>query len=119
MAYEKRHQKLLPRRQFISRMGQHFLIAMGMILISLCVGIFGYAFFEKMSFLDALLNAAMILGGMGPITTLKTVGGKIFASLYALFSAFLFIGVAGVLLAPLVHRLLHRFHMDEEDSTPA
>ena len=90
-------------------------MSIGIIFGSLAIGVFGYWFFEGMSFLDALLNASMILGGMGPVTQLVTPAGKVFASFYALFSAFVFIGVAGVLLSPLIHRILHRFHLDEDD----
>jgi hypothetical protein len=115
MRFERKHQDLLPRRQFLSRLGRHLLISIGIILGSLGIGVLGYWFFESMSLLDAVLNASMILGGMGPVTKLETVGGKLFASFYALFSAFVFIGVAGVLLSPLIHRILHRFHLDEDD----
>ena len=115
MRFEKKHQGLLTRRQFISRIVRHLLIAIGIVLVSLGIGALGYWYFEQMSFLDALLNASMILGGMGPVTQLATTGGKIFASFYALFSAFVFLGVAGVMFAPIIHRLLHHFHLDEDD----
>jgi ABC-type glycerol-3-phosphate transport system permease component len=115
MGFEKKRQGLLTRRQFIVRISRHLLISIGIVLISLGIGVLGYWYFERMSFLDALLNASMILGGMGPVTQLATPGGKIFASFYALFSAFAFLSVAGVMFTPLIHRLLHRFHLDEED----
>ena len=114
MRFEKKDQELLPRRHFISRMVRHFLISTGIILGSLALGVSGYWFFESMSFLDALLNASMILGGMGPVTQLATTGGRLFASFYAIYSSFVYLGVAGVLLAPLIHRILHRFHLDED-----
>lgn len=115
MRFERKHHDLLPRKQFISRLGRHLLISIGIIFVSLAIGVFGYWFFERMNCIDAVLNAAMILGGMGPVAQLETTGGKLFASFYALLSAFVFIGVAGVLLAPLVHRILHRFHLDEDE----
>jgi hypothetical protein len=115
MRFDKKHQDLLPRKKFLSRLGRHLLISLGIILVSLAIGVVGYWFFESMSLLDAPLNASMILGGMGPVSQLETAGGKLFASFYALFSAFVFIGVAGILLSPLVHRILHRFHLDEND----
>jgi len=78
--------------------------------ISLFIGVSGYHFFENLPWLDALLNASMILGGMGPVDTLKTVGGKLFASFYALYSGLVLIGLMGLLLAPVFHRILHTFH---------
>ena len=115
MRLEKKRQGLLTRRQFIARISRHLLISIGIVLFSLGIGVLGYWYFERMSFLDALLNASMILGGMGPVTQLTTPWGKVFASFYALFSAFVFLGVAGVMFAPLIHRLLHRFHLDEDE----
>jgi len=114
MKFEKRLDDLLPRKRFVVRLSRHLFIALGIIIFSLGIGIIGYWYFEGMSLLDALLNASMILGGMGPVAQLRSSGGKIFASAYALFASFVFIAVAGVVLAPLVHRLLHRFHLDDE-----
>lgn len=78
----------------------------------LAIGIAGYAFFEGMSFVDAFVNAAMILSGMGPMGELKTTGGKVFAGLYAIFSGLIIIIAAGFVLAPIFHRVLHRFHVE-------
>jgi hypothetical protein len=114
MKFEKIHDDLLPRKQFVVRLSHHLFLALGIVTFSLGIGIFGYWYFEDMSFLDALLNASMILGGMGPVAQLRSSGGKIFASAYALFASFVFIAVAGIILAPLLHRLLHRFHIDDE-----
>lgn len=88
-----------------------------MILISLAAGMAGYHWFESMSWIDAFANAAMILSGMGPLEPLHTDAGKIFAGLYALFSGLALIGVAGIMFAPVIHRFLHRFHMDEDSRT--
>jgi len=87
-------------------------VAGAIVFFSLVLGILGYHFFEKLRWLDALLNASMILTGMGPVDQLQTTGGKLFASFYALFSGIVFITTAGLLLAPLMHRLMHKFHLE-------
>jgi hypothetical protein len=89
------------------------LVALGLIAASLAVGISGYMEFEGMSLVDAFLNAAMILSGMGPAGPLVTAGGKIFAGIYAIFSGLLIFGIAGLILAPIFHRILHSFHVTE------
>ena len=113
--YEHRSEPLLPRRQFLRRMALHILVAGGVLTASLAIGILGYHFLERMDWVDSLLNASMILGGMGPVGTLQTVPGKVFASIYAIFSGVIFLVVAGILIAPLAHRLMHRLHIDEID----
>jgi hypothetical protein len=85
-----------------------------MIAGALGIGILGYHYFEGLPWIDALVNAAMILGGMGPINELHTNGGKVFAACYALFSGLAFIVIMAVLFAPAVHRFLHRFHLESE-----
>ena len=85
------------------------------IAVSLCVGVVGYHWLAGFEWIDSLLEASMILGGMGPIKELSTSSAKIFASMYALFSGLVFIGIMGVVLAPIVHRMLHKFHLDEKD----
>ncbi len=110
--YEHRTRPLLPRIEFFFRVLRHAAIAVGIVFVALGIGVLGYHHFEVMPWIDALLNASMILGGMGPVNTLNTAGGKIFASAYALFSGVVFIGVMGVILAPFAHRLLHRFHLE-------
>jgi hypothetical protein len=114
--FEHRAQPLLNPREFLIRQLIYLLVALGIITGSLVIGILGYHFFEKLSWVDSLLNAAMILGGMGPVNTLSTTAGKIFASFYALYSGIVFLVSVGVILAPLYHRFLHRFHMEAEDS---
>lgn len=113
--YERHNQPLLPRRQFIDRLTRHVVFGVGLIAVSLGIGILGYHFFENLSWLDSLLNASMILGGMGPVNSLNTTGGKIFASVYALFSGIIFLVAAGVMVAPVVHRILHRMHLNDDD----
>jgi hypothetical protein len=112
--YEHRSQPLLSRAEFWRRLLRHGGVALVIMGAALTVGVLGYRWTEDMPWIDALLNASMILGGMGPVGELHTVGGKLFASIYALFAGVVFIGLAGVLLAPLMHRLMHRFHLPEK-----
>jgi hypothetical protein len=114
--FEHRRQPLLTPREFLVRQVTYLLVASAIITASLVIGILGYHFFEKLPWIDSLLNAAMILGGMGPVNSLSTSGGKIFASFYALYSGIVFLVSVGVILAPLYHRFLHRFHMGVEDT---
>jgi hypothetical protein len=117
--YEHFRQPLIPRAAFFLRLAWHVLIALGIVLVSLAIGIVGYHEFESLSWIDATVNAAMILGGMGPVNVLNTNAGKLFASFYALFSGIIFLVAIAVLLAPAVHRFLHRFHFefDSDSST--
>jgi len=111
--YERRKHPLLSRAEFRKRVGRHGLVALGVLLFGLGIGVLGYHFFAHLSWVDSLLNASMILAGMGPVDPLPTDAAKIFASCYALFSGLAFIGIVSVLLAPFVHRTLHRFHAEE------
>jgi hypothetical protein len=110
--YEPKRWPLLPRPAFYARLLRHLLVALGFVAGSLLLGIWGYRHFEHLSYLDALLNASMLLGGMGPVAELHTTGGKLFASFYALFSGICFLVIAGVLFAPVIHRFLHQFHLE-------
>jgi len=112
LQYEHRRDRLLPRRQFVRRLVGHALFVLGLGALSLLGGMAGYHWLEGLSWLDAFLNAAMILGGMGPVAPLQTPAGKLFAGLYALYSGMVLLVMVGVLMAPVVHRLLHRFHLD-------
>jgi len=102
------------RRQFWRRMGLHAAISFALLVVSLGVGMWGYGHFEHMRWRDAFLNAAMLLGGMGPVKTDLSEPGKVFAGLYALYSGLVVIAVAGLLLGPGVHRLMRRVHWEEE-----
>jgi hypothetical protein len=112
--YEHHKQPLASRQVFVQRVVTNALIGAAMILIALGIGILGYHFFEGLSWIDSLLNASMILGGMGPVNALQTTAGKLFASFYALFSGVVFIAAMGVLAAPVFHRFLHHFHLADE-----
>jgi hypothetical protein len=113
--FETRNQPLLSRAAFAIRMLKYFAAAMGVVFVSLFTGMLGYHFLGGMSWMDAFLNASMILSGMGPVGELKSEGIKLFAGIYALYSGLVLILTSGLLLAPLLHRLLHCFHLDEDD----
>lgn len=115
--YEHRRQPLIPRRLFVGRMAKHALGALALVAITLSLGVAGYHWLEGLAWIDAYLNAAMILGGMGPVAELHTTGGKVFAGTYALFAGMVFLVGVGVLFAPVVHRAMHRFHLDEETAS--
>jgi hypothetical protein len=110
--YEHRAAPLLPRTVFLRRLARHGGIALALVSVSLAIGILGYHVLEGLAWIDALLNAAMILGGMGPVDQVHTAAGKIFAAFYALYSGLIVLVIAGVLFAPLLHRFLHRFHLE-------
>jgi hypothetical protein len=115
--FEHYRQPLLPVAAYLRRLLRSFCIAAAIIFGALALGIWGYHQFEGLPWIDALLNASMILGGMGPVDTLHTTAGKLFASFYALFSGVIFISAMGVLAAPVIHRFLHRFHLElDEDA---
>ncbi len=114
--FEHKNEPLLPRDLFVKRIVKHLLLGAITILSSLMIGVIGYHYFEDIGWIDSLLNASMILGGMGPVNSLYTDSGKIFASIYALFSGIIFLVTVGIIIAPAVHRFLHRLHIDEKDS---
>jgi len=110
--FERRTEPLLPRRHYYRRLARHAAMAAGLLLAGLLVGMVGYHLTEGFGWVDAFANAAMILSGMGPLDPIKTAGGRIFAGCYAIFSGVAFLTTVGVLLAPVVHRALHRFHLE-------
>ena len=112
--YERRGEPLLSRTAFVWRVAKHVAAALLLVVGSLVGGMEGYVHFEGLSWLDAFLNAAMLLGGMGPVESPVTPGGKLFAGLYALYAGMVFLVVASLILAPVVHRVLHRFHWNEK-----
>jgi hypothetical protein len=110
--YENNKQKLAPFRVFAGRMAKHVVVACCFSGVALVIGIVGYHWIAGLPWLDSLLEASMILGGMGPVNPIKTPGAKIFASAYALFSGLVLIGVMGIVLGPVAHRLMHKFHVE-------
>ena len=112
--YEHHKQPLARKDVFARRLARNGFIGLLLLVFSLGVGMVGYHFLEGLSWIDSLLNAAMILGGMGPVNPLKTEAGKIFASFYALYSGVVLLASVGVLAAPIFHRFLHHFHLADE-----
>ena len=112
--YEHRRERLLPLEAFLRRLAVHVGVSFAVVLASLLAGMVGYVRLEHLTWLDGFLNAAMLLGGMGPVETPQTAAGKLFAGLYALYSGMVFLVIAGIALAPVVHRVLHKFHLDDE-----
>jgi hypothetical protein len=110
--FENHRQALAPRTVFFVRLMRSIAVGMLLIAIALFMGMAGYHYFEHMSWVDAFVNAAMILSGMGPLGTLATEAGKIFAGFYALFSGLLFILIISIVFAPVIHRYFHKFHLD-------
>ena len=100
--------------KFLRRVGKHLMVALIVIGLALGIGVAGYHWLGGLRWVDSLLNASMILGGMGPVDTLKSDAAKVFASIYALFSGLAFIGISGLMLAPFAHRLLHRVHLENK-----
>lgn len=107
---ERRSDPVIPLPQFAARLVRSVVLALVLVGVSLFIGMLGYHVLEHLSWTDAFLNASMILGGMGPVNTLSSSGGKLFAGFYALYSGLVVILVAGVILTPVVHRMMHKFH---------
>ena len=118
MLYEHRSKQPIPRAAFVARQARHAAAAFALLTLSLGIGMAGYAYFEGLDWRDSFLNAAMILGGMGPVHAPVNPGGKVFAGCYALYSGLVFLIVAALLLAPGVHRLLHHYHWEGKDRKP-
>lgn len=112
--YEARNHPPIPRPRFVKRVLRHAAAALSLLLLSLMIGMAGYGYFEHLAWRDAFLNSAMLMGGMGPVDAPHTDGGKLFAGLYALYAGLVFLIVASLILAPIVHRVLHKFHWQEE-----
>ena len=112
--YEHRNQPLLSVAKFARRVIRHFALALLILAAGLGIGVLGYHCLGELNWIDALLNASMILGGMGPVDPPHSSAAKIFASAYALFSGLVFISIASLIVAPFAHRILHRFNLDKE-----
>jgi len=111
--YERRHEKLASRAHFTRRVIRHGTLAVSVVAGALFVGILGYHTIGGLGWIDSYLNAAMILGGMGPVNPLETPAAKLFAGTYALFAGLVFITISGIILAPFLHRLMHLFHLEK------
>lgn len=112
--YEHHKQPLAKQAEFAKRLALNGIAGLILLVFSLSIGVFGYHFLENLSWIDSLLNASMILGGMGPVAPLETVAGKLFASFYALYSGVVLLAAVGILATPIFHRFLHRFHLAED-----
>jgi hypothetical protein len=112
--YEPKTLSPIPRDHFIRRVLRHVLAAVALLLLSLALGMAGYEYFEDLPWRDAFLNAAMLMGGMGPVDAPRTDSGKVFAGLYALYAGLVFLVASGLVFAPIVHRVLHRFHWEPD-----
>ncbi len=112
--YEHHKQPLASKKVFAQRLTRNGLFGLALLVFSLGIGMLGYHFFENLSWIDSMLNASMILGGMGPVNPLQTNAGKIFASFYAIYSGVILLASVGILIAPIFHRFLHRFHLADE-----
>ena len=112
--FEHRHEKLLPWRLFLRRLAKYALVSLGLVLASLAVGIVGYHAFEGYSWVDSFVNAAMLMGGMGPVNVLHTEAGKLFAGIYALYCWLIELVAIGIFAAPIFHRFLHHFHLESD-----
>ena len=110
--YEHYKQPVLPFPAFLKRLLRHLGIAVLILAVSLGIGVIGYRMLAGLGWVDSLLNASMILGGMGPVDALHNVAGKLFASFYALYSGMVFLVAVGIIFAPVFHRILHRFHLE-------
>jgi hypothetical protein len=111
--FETRHQRLASPEVYRRRLVQAGTIGIVMVAVSLAIGIAGYHWIESLGWLDAFLDASMILSGMGPLHPPVTPGGKLFAGIYALYSGFAVLAIAAIMFAPVIHRILHRFHLEE------
>jgi hypothetical protein len=110
--YETAHQPMISRRRFALRLWQHFLVAVGLVAVSLGVGMLGYRVLAHFSWIDSFLNATMLLGGMGPVGDIPTDSGKLFAGLYALYAGLVLIAASALILTPVLHRVFHRLHLE-------
>jgi hypothetical protein len=116
--YERRFAPPVPRAVFLRRLATHVGFAAALVLLSVAAGMAGYHHFERLGWRDAFLNAAMLLGGEGPVESPSSPAGKVFAGLYALYSGLVFVVVVGVIVTPVLHRAMHKFHWEGEDEKP-
>lgn len=113
--FERSREALLSIANYYARVAKCFVITLFIVAFSLTFGTSGYCYFGEMSLVDGLLNSSMILTGMGPVDKMTTTSGKLFAALYALYSGIAFLSMMAVLMAPILHRFMHRFHLEDRD----
>lgn len=116
--YERRRIRPIPFRQFMRRMVGHFAVSTALLIVSLVIGMSGYEHYEALPWRDAFENSSMLLAGMGQVDAPVTNDGKLFAGIYALYAGLVFLALAGILLAPIVHRIMHRLHWEEDEPGP-
>ncbi len=114
--FESKQDRLLPKPAYYNRLLKNLVVGLSIMLFFLSIGIIGYHITCEIGWLDSLLNASMILSGMGPVTPISSSSGKWFASLYALISGVVFISTIGIILAPVAHRVFHRFHLEDDNN---
>jgi len=112
--YESKAHPPIPPTRFVRRVLLHAAAALALLLLSLMLGMAGYEYFEQLQWRDAFLNAAMLMGGMGPVDAPRTDGGKLFAGFYALYAGLVFLVAAGLVFTPVMHRVLHKFHWEQD-----
>ena len=115
MHFESHHEPIVPLSRFLRRLVSSLGIGLALVAVSLAAGMIGYRRLFSLSWIDAFVNASMILSGMGPLAEPKTPGAKLFAGLYALFSGLAVLAIAGIIFAPVLHRFLHYLHADPDD----
>ena len=112
--YESKTHPPIPRKHFVRRVLRHIAAALALLLLSNMLGMAGYMYFEQLPWRDAFLNTAMLLGGMGPVDAPRTDGGKLFAGLFALYAGLIFLVAVALVFAPVVHRVMHKFHWEQD-----
>jgi len=115
MEFEHKSRPLLPKEEYYKRVLRYAGFSLSLITVSLSIGVTGYHYTNSLSWLDSLVNASMILTGMGPVDALRNDGAKWFASFYSIFSGVIFLSTVAVFLTPIFHRFLHKFHLDDEE----
>lgn len=113
--YESKHEAILSRGEFLLRVARHLGIAALIIIVAMCLGMAGHMWFEPVYWHDAMLNVSLVLAGIGPFLLPATVAGKVFFACYSIVVSIVFVALIGVVMAPLVHRVIHKFHLDDSE----
>lgn len=115
--YESKNDPLIPTRHFTKRLAIHLVYALIVLLVTVLIGVLAHLWLEPVNLHDAILNTALIVGGIGPFIVPATASGKLFFAIYSMFVGLVFVGTLGIILAPLAHRIIHKFHLDDEDNS--